>query len=276
MGLLKKIRAAVQGHPGLPEPTPPVELWSPELGDDYRSFWNNMARDKPSAFVAVAGSPFGQPPTEESITAHGLDSARIIMKTLEIGPADAVLEVGVGVGRLAEHLAPRCGQFTGLDISSNMIRIARDRLARFPNVKLLAHERSDLSPFPDHSFHKVFFQVVLIHLDREDAYHYMRETFRVLAPGGLAWFQFYNLQHPKGFQEFKFAVDYAVAKGRATRGRVHCYTAEEVRFLVSSLGFRIQEERSFLAAVNQKFPFAVPDTDWESYLIAVGKKPGDG
>lgn len=275
MSLIKRIREALLRPPPSP-PDTPAELWSPELGDDYRSFWDNMARDKTSAYLAVAGKPFGEMPTEESLSEHGKATAEAILRTLEIGPSDSVLEVGVGVGRIAEHIAPSCRHFTGLDISTNMIKLARERLKNFSNITLLAHQQSDLSPFPDAAFTRIFFQVVLIHLDREDAFHYLRESYRVLSAGGRGWFQFYNLLHPRGLQEFKFAVDYMVEKGRKTRGRVHCYTAPEVRCLVEAAGFRILEDRSALAMVNQAFPFSPPDADWESYLIAVGEKPADG
>jgi len=251
----------------------PPEMWSPDMGSDYRQFWDAMAKDKEGAYLAVAGEPYGEPATEESLSRHGKETAEIIAKVLDIGPEDRVLEVGTGVGRIAEHVAPLCKTFTGADVSKNMIKIARERLERFDNVELLSHHKSDLSPFADGSFDKAFFQVVLIHLDREDAYHYMRETARVLRPGGLAWFQFYNLLHPGGFREFEFAVDYMVDKGGKTRGRVHCYTAPEVRVLVESAGFLVREDLSMLSEREQRFPFRIPDTDWEFYLIAVGEKP---
>lgn len=269
MSLWRKMRGVFAS-----EPAPPAsELWSPEMGHDYRSFWNSMAKDRDGAYLAVAGLPFGKPATEESLSQHGRDTAEIIARTLAIGPDHHVLEIGVGVGRIAEHIAPRCGRFDGIDISDNMVRIARERLAAQPNATFTAHGRSDLSPFADQSLDRVYAQVVLIHLDREDAFHYMRESFRALRPGGLAWFQFYNLLHPLGFREFRFAVDYMVDKGQKTRGRVHCYTSAEVRFLVEQAGFKVRDDLSALAPVDQQFPYQIPDTDWEFYLIAVGEKP---
>jgi ubiquinone/menaquinone biosynthesis C-methylase UbiE len=274
MSIVDRIRAALAGREGgRTDADAPVELWSPKLGEDYKSFWDNMARDRAGAYLAVAGEPFGKPATEESLSAHGKDTAAIIAQTLSIGQGDRVLEVGVGVGRIAEHVAPLCRSFTGTDISENMIKFARERLKHLDNVTLTARDVSDLAPFPDAGFDKIYFQVVLIHLDREDAFHYMREAFRTLAPAGLAWFQFYNLLHPRGFKEFRFAVDYMVEKGGKTRGRVHCYTASEVRELVTQAGFKLREDLSHLAEREQKFRFQVPDTDWEFYLIAVGERP---
>jgi ubiquinone/menaquinone biosynthesis C-methylase UbiE len=278
VSIVDKIKAVLGGkaREEMKRDSAPRELWSPEMGEDYRSFWNNMAKDRGGAYLAVAGEPFGRPATEETLSAHGKDTAEIIKKALDIGPEDRVLEVGVGVGRIAEHIAPACRTFIGTDISENMITIASQRLKGLDNAEFFVTLKSDLAVFEDNSFDKAYFQVVLIHLDREDAFHYLRETARVLAPGGRAWFQFYNLLHPGGFKEFRFAVDYMVEKGEKTRGRVHCYTAPEVRRLVEQAGLVIIEDLSHLEMEDQDFGFDVPDTDWEFYLIAVAEKPENG
>jgi len=272
--MVDRFKSWLRKDDGQSEEELPEELWSPEMGSDYERFWDNMARDRSGAYLAVAGEPFGEPATEESLSAHGKASADIIRGMLSIGPEDRVLEVGVGVGRLAEHIAGHCKSFTGIDISKNMVRIARERLGVFNNVHFESHNKSDLSLFGDAEFDKVIFQVVLIHLDREDVFNYLRETERILSPGGLAWFQFYNLLHPRGFQEFRFAVDYMVEKGGKTRGRVHCYTAPEVRCLVEQAGLRVRDDLSALEMVEQDFGFEVPDRDWDYYLIAIGEKDG--
>lgn len=47
-----------------------------------------------------------------------------------------VLEIGVGTGRLAVRVAPLCGEFYGVDISSKTIERAKGNLAEFENVRL--------------------------------------------------------------------------------------------------------------------------------------------
>jgi ubiquinone/menaquinone biosynthesis C-methylase UbiE len=235
-----------------------------------------MAGTKEGAYLAVAGLPFGKPPTEESLDRHGEPSARVIADKLGIAKEHQVLEVGVGVGRLAKHIAARCAKFTGIDISHKMIAITSERLRQLPNVTLIAHEKSDLSIFQNNSFDRAYFQTVLIHLDREDVFNYLRETYRVLRPGGLAWFHFYNLLHPKGFAEFRYAADYAVQHGGKLRGRVQCVTAPEVRRLVKEAGLQIRDDLSHLELERQNFGFEIPDSDWEYYLIAIAEKQQEG
>jgi len=251
----------------------PEEIYKLELGQGYEEYWDNLARSKDGAYFGVAGLPFGERATEDSLDAHGEPASRIIMDKLQIRPEHEVLEVGVGVGRLARHIAPHCMKFTGVDISSQMIAHGRERLKDIPNCTLLHHNRCDLSLFANESFDRVYFQVVLIHLDREDMFHYLRESYRVLRPGGKVYLHFYNLLHPKGFAEFRFATDFALEKGGKLRGRVQCCTAPEVRKYVEEAGFRICEDMSHLETVDQKYEFDVPDEDWYFYLIAVAEKP---
>lgn len=259
----------------LKDPNVTERIFRLELGSTYKKYWDHLARTKQMAYFAVAGLPFGELPTDQNIERHGKETAEIIINKLEIKPEDDCLEVGVGVGRLAGEVAKSCRSFTGIDISRQMIRFAKKRLSQIKNVRLIHHPQSDLSLFPDKSFDKVYFQIVLIHLDREDAFHYLRESFRVLKPGGRAWFQFYNLLHPEGFREFKYAVDLSLKLGGKLRGRIQCWTAAEVRRLVEEAGFKIIEGKSYLNPVEQNFEFEPPDKHWFYYLIAVAEKPAE-
>ena len=276
--MLKRLRERIlkrilkEENLDLRDPNVTERIFRLELGSDYSRYWDRLARTKQLAYFAVAGLPFGENPTEDNISEHGRGTSEIIIKKLQIGPNDDVLEVGVGVGRLASHIAKCCKTFTGTDISKQMVKFARKRLQSYSNVKLFHHPKSDLSLFPSQIFDKVYFQIVLIHLDKEDAFNYLRESYRVLKPGGLAWFQFYNLLHPDGFQEFRYAVDLSLKLGGKLRGRVQFYTADEVRKFIEEAGFKIREDLSYLDKYEQKYEFTPPDAHWFYYLIAVAEK----
>jgi len=55
---------------------------------------------------------------------------------MELNKDKSVLEIGVGTGRLAVRIAPFCGEFYGVDISSKTIEHATENLAEFENVRL--------------------------------------------------------------------------------------------------------------------------------------------
>ncbi len=250
------------------------EFFSPEMGADYRAFWDSMARRREGAYLGVAGHPFGRYANETSLRLQGLPVARFIAEKLSLGPDDEILEVGVGVGRLALFLAPPIRTYHGLDISGRMLFWAARRLseAGLENVRLHLGDGATLKPFGDGLLDAVFFQAVLIHLDREDVFRCLEETRRVLRPGGRAYFQFYNLLHPGGMAEFLHAVRRAEEQGGKQRGRVQCHTSGEVRALVEAAGLDIDEERSHLGESRQTYAWT-PDRDFEHYLIAVARRP---
>lgn len=56
---------------------------------------------------------------------------------LKLDKMKAVLEIGVGTGRLAVKVVPLCGCFLGIDISSKTIDRAKENLADWDNAALL-------------------------------------------------------------------------------------------------------------------------------------------
>lgn len=55
----------------------------------------------------------------------------------EAGPADTVVEIGVGLGFLTRELAQRAGQVLGIEIDERLYEVAREELASFANVELV-------------------------------------------------------------------------------------------------------------------------------------------
>ena len=90
-----------------------------------------------------------------------------------------LLDVGCGTGWYIEELSPLLAAATGIDLSANMLSVARHRL---PNAVLLQADARSL-PFPSARFDVVLCTRVLSHLSRiEPAIQEMR---RLLRPGGL-------------------------------------------------------------------------------------------
>lgn len=99
-----------------------------------------------------------------------------------------VLEYGCGDGINSVVLARRCSNVKALDISPDLIGIARKRLAASggaENVEFIVGSAHDL-PMEDESVDVVFGMAILHHLDLELS---AREVKRVLRKGGRAIFQ---------------------------------------------------------------------------------------
>ena len=90
------------------------------------------------------------------------------------------MRIGLGLGLLAEQAKP--GQVTGIDISDEMINLARESSASFANLDFQNASAEDL-PFGDNEFSHVF--------SMESLYYYadvgkaLKEIQRVMQPGGL-------------------------------------------------------------------------------------------
>jgi ubiquinone/menaquinone biosynthesis C-methylase UbiE len=67
-------------------------------------------------------------------------------------PRSRVLEIGCGIGRFAQALAPEVASFFGIDVSTNMIRVARERCADLQNVMLAVTSGDDLGNHAEASF----------------------------------------------------------------------------------------------------------------------------
>ncbi len=109
-----------------------------------------------------------------------------VLEKMRIGAAENVLDVGCGAGWLSRRLAKLApeGRVVGMDISDEMIRVARRTSAEQENLLYVTGEVGEI-PWEANFFHHA--------ISVESAYYWpepttgLREMFRVLRPGGKAW-----------------------------------------------------------------------------------------
>lgn len=133
---------------------------------------------------SVALYSLGNPTILENATREIVDLLRGY-GVLGVG-CDA-LEIGCGIGRFQQALAPHGKWVTGIDLAANMIAAARLRCAGIPNVTLAECTGRDLSMFDADRFNLVFSVDAFPYLHQsgmalvETHFH---EARRVLRPGG--------------------------------------------------------------------------------------------
>lgn len=172
-----------------------------QASSNYKDFWNAKAQTVTGAMIAVDGSA-----DEDVLRLTGAYSRRQVELALQLQPTDRVFEIGCGVGRIGRELAPNIAAWHGLDISDNMVTVARERLAAYPNVSASTLSRSHLDPIADASMEKGYCVAVFIHMDKEDFLLYLQDVARVLVPGGLFYFDTWNLAHPVGWRRYHYEV----------------------------------------------------------------------
>lgn len=156
--------------------------------------------------------------TDEAIVQRtGRFAAAQMRAALDLQPGDRVLELGCGLGRIGKQLAPSCAHWTGVDISGEMIRHAKERLSDLDNVDFHQLSRSSLDMFEDNSFDKAYSLAVLCHMDKEDLFLYLEELRRVLKPGGLLYVDTWNLANPTGWKRWEYEVRFWQKSGQTQR-----------------------------------------------------------
>lgn len=242
------------------------QVWSNDRGKSYKDFWSNVAQSWKGACWVTRCSEVDR----DEMHRQCEYVARNMIRVLRLGPDAVVLEVGCGMGAFGHFLAPEVKEYHGADISSSMIQHARTNLSGFSNVSLHELQRCDLRLFPDAKFDAVIFEAVLIHMDREDAFRYMEETFRVLRPGGRAYFMFHSLLAPSGFELFRaMGHSFCDGKGHNFPFRNHVHHPEEVRLYCRQAGFEIVEEESQLNLPQDVGRIHNED----NILVAICRKP---
>lgn len=133
-------------------------------------FWNDLAE-------RYARQPVANPSAFE----RKIDVTRSRMK-----PTDVVLDIGCGTGSLALRLAPSAAELHGLDMSSEMIRIARGKAEAEGASNVTFHVGafdSSFELFPSESLDGVG-AYSLFHL-LEDRPAALARIYRLLRPGGF-------------------------------------------------------------------------------------------
>jgi SAM-dependent methyltransferase len=115
---------------------------------------------------------------------HHAGMAETIWERMELCATDRILDLGCGQGWACNAMAsraPRQCEIVGVDISDQMIRLARERCRPFSNVTFHCGSVDDLQ-WPDNYFTKI--------ISIEAFYYFMhqeqvvKELLRVIQPGG--------------------------------------------------------------------------------------------
>lgn len=117
---------------------------------------------------------------------------RVKMLTDSLQDGMKVLELGCGTGLFTRRIAEKQVQITAIDISDDLIEIARKNITN-ENV-IFCTANAVCLPFPDCHFDAVIGSSVLHHLEILPA---LAEIYRVLNPGGFMSFTEPNMLNPQ-------------------------------------------------------------------------------
>jgi SAM-dependent methyltransferase len=159
--------------------------WAELLRENWESFARSPYRD----FFVASHRGWDDP---EAWRAQADFDAAVV--THELGPERLceldVLEIGCGVGRLAQVLAPRVRSYTGFDIALPMLEEARARCAGIGEARFFLGDGLGVpAEAADRRYGLAFAQAVFIHCPREVIRDTIASVVDVLATGGEFRFQ---------------------------------------------------------------------------------------
>ena len=145
-------------------------------------YWSADRHERGDELAAVLS--LGEPLSVNQ--AYDLWETGLLLESLDL-PVARALDLGAGVGRVAERLAPRVGRLACADLAAGMLDRLRRRL-RGAEIADGAYDRlrhrADVLPYRDASFDLVVCLGLLEHLPAEARSRSLRESARVLRPGG--------------------------------------------------------------------------------------------
>lgn len=147
------------------------------------------------------------------------------------GPESRVLDIGCGIGRILKHV--QAAERWGLDISQGMLDRARLYLEGQAGIHMVKGSGFDFQGIPSGYFDLAYSFLVLQHVNKQAGFNYLRESYRVLKPGGYLLVEVMNLCSDEGYAAFTDTLTQEYP--------LELYTAEEARYKLTALGFDIEE-----------------------------------
>lgn len=137
------------------------------------------ARTHYDLLIDEDNDPFRDPPPLQAYMEQW--DGQPFLDAMELDPGKQVLEIGIGTGRIAARVAPRCVQLTGIDLSPKTIARAAENLAGHPNIDLICGDFLT-HPFSE-TYDVIYSSLTLMHF--EDKHPFLRKAASLLRPGGI-------------------------------------------------------------------------------------------
>jgi len=167
-----------------------------QVADSMRTYWDARARENAVWYVDTTMDY--EAPDMERFFATGRQVVRELLHDAPVQPKgrDLAVEIGSGLGRICLALSEEFAQVVGVDVSESMVTQARQLVAK-PNVRFELVSGADLGPIGDASADLVTTFTVFQHMPEKSLIEaYVRDSARVLRPGGVLAAQWNNLPHP--------------------------------------------------------------------------------
>ena len=170
-----------------------MEASGSERGNEMRRYWDRRAREDAYYFVDNRLT-YGDPDMDRFWREGEVDLDKLLTAAgKRVDEGDTIVDIGCGVGRLSRPLAMRAGEVWGLDVSEEMLHLAREHNSELSNINWLLGDGQSLAGIPDASVDGIVSLVVFQHIpDPELVMSYVSDMGRILKPEGWTAFHVSN------------------------------------------------------------------------------------
>lgn len=98
------------------------------------------------------------------------------------------LELACGHGRHAAQIQQQVPALILMDVVAENVAFCKQRFTGLPNVAVVQNDGCTFRPLPDNSVTAIFCYDAMVHFEFDVVLSYIRDTARVLEPGGRALF----------------------------------------------------------------------------------------
>lgn len=220
---------------------------------DMKNDWDVRAGEDAHKAIACDDSQ-----DEAAFRASGERDVQLVLEGVSeiLAGHQSVLEIGCGTGRLLEPLTRHFDNVFGVDVSGEMVRRGRERLAHLPQVRFVEIDGLGKLPFADESFNFCFSYITFHHIPIKSVVRsFINETHRVLKVAGVARWHFFG--RPAGILA---SLRESVTHKDTWRG---CkFTLSEITAAVQAAGLEIVAAQYVPAQSWRLFGKTPPDIVW--------------
>lgn len=142
-----------------------------------------------------------------------------------------VIELACGHGRHVKQYIDRAEHITLVDILDKNISFCKERFIGEQKIDYYMNNGHDLKKLGSNVYSALFTYDAMVHFELMDIFEYLRETERVLQPGGLALFHHSNNTD-----------DYRITFSTGTSGRNYM-SAQLFAYLANRAGLNVKDQR---------------------------------
>lgn len=209
--------------------------------------WDLFKTDR-ELVTSVVGKSFGDKPDQriDEIRKNRQNHAQRLSEWLDISSNDRVIDLGSGVGLVAEHIAPMVDHLYCMDISAHHIKYTASRLKRFNNVTCIHMNYADFGEVVDAGITKIYSSDVFIHFNLWDICIYMEAIYQLLPHGGMFYFNFMNAEKLNIHENRLFKTNLDKYRKSLSSGYLVTFNSLiVVNNMASQLGFSVKQTREY-------------------------------